>query len=57
MKYSKKYIKEKWESIKHDMENILLRNEEDDYVDFPEGRMIKENLNDKWVAIKEELKL
>lgn len=55
MKYSKRYLKEKWESIKNDMENILLNKMENDYVDFPEGRGIRENIKDKLEAIKTEL--
>jgi len=57
MKYSKKYLKEKWEHIKHDMELILLADPENDYVDFPEDRMIKETFNDNWEAISKELEL
>jgi len=56
MMYSKEYLKEKLESINHDM-NILLAHPEDDYVEFPEGRGIRENLNDRWEAIRRELGL
>lgn len=55
MKYSKRYLKEKWESIKNDIENILLNKMENDYVDFPEGRGIRENIKDNLEAIKAEI--
>ena len=57
MNYSKMYVKEKWDRIKHDMEGILLADPKEDYVEFPEGRCIRENLTDSWSAISKELGL
>lgn len=56
-KYSKSYLKEKWGHIKNDVELILLADPDNDYVEFPEGRMIKETLRDNWEDIARELGL
>jgi flagellin-specific chaperone FliS len=56
-KYSKRYLNEKWERIKWDVEQILLADPENDYVEFPEGRSIRENLRDGWNSIAKELDL
>ena len=55
MYYSKGYLKEKWDPIKNDIELLLNNPEQGDYVEFPEGRCIRENLADKWCSIAHEL--
>jgi len=57
MKYSKMYLKEKWDNIKWDIEKVLLADLEKDYVEFPENKGIRGNLNGNWEAIRRELGL
>lgn len=50
---SKKYVKEKWEPLKHDME-LLLQGEDDQIAEEDYARVV-DNLRDKFFAIMEEL--
>ena len=51
------YLKEKWDNIKWDIEKVLLADLEKDYVEFPENKGIRGNLNGNWEAIRRELGL
>ena len=51
--YSKRYLKEKWDALKHDMEN-LLRND-DDRIDEEKVKRVRNEMNYYIDAIKKEI--
>ena len=52
--YSKRYLKEKWEPLKWDMEKILLNNE-DDRIDEEKVKRVRNEMNYYIDAIKKEI--
>ena len=51
--YSKRYLKEKWDALKYDMEN-LLRND-DDRIDEEKVKRVRNEMNYYIDAIKKEI--
>lgn len=52
--YSKRYLKEKWDALKWDMEKILLNNE-DDRIDEEKVKRVRNEMNYYIDAIKKEI--
>lgn len=52
--YSKRYLKEKWEPLKWDMEKILLNND-DDRIDEEKVKKVRNEMNYYIDAIKKEI--
>ena len=52
--YSKRYLKEKWDALKWDMEEILLNNE-DDRIDEEKVKRVRNEMNYYIDAIKKEI--
>lgn len=52
--YSKRYLKEKWDALKWDMEKILLNNE-DDRIDEEKVKKVRNEMNYYIDAIKKEI--
>jgi len=57
MYYSRSYIKDKWDSLKRDMEGVLDINNEELEDPIPEDtiKKVKGNIIDKMTAIIEEI--
>jgi hypothetical protein len=53
--YSKRYLKEKWEPLKWDMEEILLNNDDDDRIDEEKVKRVRNAMNYYIDAIKKEI--
>jgi len=51
--YSKRYLKEKWEPLKLDMENLL--NNEDDRIDEEKVKRVRNEMNYYIECIKKEI--
>lgn len=52
--YSKRYLKEKWDALKWDMEKILLNND-DDRIDEEKVKRVRNEMNYYIDAIKKEI--
>jgi len=52
--YSKRYLKEKWDALKWDMEKILLNND-DDRIDEEKVKSVRNEMNYYIDAIKKEI--
>lgn len=52
--YSKRYLKEKWDALKWDMEKILLNNE-DDRIDEEKVKKVRYEMNYYIECIKKEI--
>lgn len=52
--YSKRYLKEKWDALKWDMD-MLLANEEEDRIDEEKVKKVRNEMNYYIDAIKKEI--